>query len=230
MKIDITFNVYSDSNGGDPDRTSPTLRSYHKMLWSKKLPNGEIFELTDKINGTYLYHKSGLGEFILGSDGISHSYKNHKRKSWLTQQITDEVQELFDMGSTIGAYTLFPTNRVDKQNTINQARGVNSLIDDRFDLTLECIRLFYAGKQSPLYDTFKRYKDFFDLFENFKGYIDFFLLNDLVNESEIIKFYLPFDNFKTRPTFADIEEYLTYKKGVINFIKARNKRIDNYAN
>jgi hypothetical protein len=37
-------------------------------------------------------------------------------------------------------------------------------------------------------------------------------------------------NFKTKPTFADIEEYLTYKKGVMDFIKARNKRIDNYAN
>ena len=48
MKIDITFNVYTDANGGDPDSTSPTLRSYHKMLWSKKLPNGENFELTDK--------------------------------------------------------------------------------------------------------------------------------------------------------------------------------------
>ena len=230
MKIDITFNVYTDANGGDPDSTSPTLRSYHKMLWSKKLPNGEIFELTDKKSGAYLYHNSGRGEYFLGSDAITHSYRNHKRKTWLTQQIQDEVKELFDTGSTIGAYTPFPNNRVDKQHTINQARGVNSLIDDRFDLTLECIRLFYAGQQSPLYDTFKRYKDFFDLFDNFNGYIDFFLLNDLVDENENIKFYLPFDNFKTRPTFADIEEYLTYKKGVMDFIKARNKRIDNYAN
>ena len=48
MKIDITFNVYTDANGGDPDSTSPTLRYYHKMLWSKKLPNGEKLELTDK--------------------------------------------------------------------------------------------------------------------------------------------------------------------------------------
>jgi hypothetical protein len=32
------------------------------------------------------------------------------------------------------------------------------------------------------------------------------------------------------PTFADTEEYLIYKKGVMDFIKARNKRIDNYAN
>lgn len=230
MKIDITFNVYTDANGGDPDSTSPTLRSYHRMLWSKKLPNGENFELTDKKSGAYLYHYSGRGEYFLGSDAITHSYKNHKRKTWLTQQIQNEVKELFDTGSTIGAYTLFPHNRVDGKHTINQARGVNSLIDDRFDLTLECIRLFYSGQQSPLYDTFIRYRDFFDLFENFKGYIDFFLLNDLVDENKNIKFYLPLDNFKTRPTFADIEEYLIYRKGVMEFIKARNKRINNYVN
>ena len=230
MTIDITFNVYTDANGGDPDSTSPTLRSYHKMLWSKQLPNGEHFELSDKKVGTYLYHRSGLGEYFLGSDSITHSYKNHKRKTWLAQQIQDEVQELFNEGSTIGAFTLFPNNRIDKQHTINQARGVNSFIDDRFDLTLECLRLFYKGQQNPLYDTFLRYKDFFDLFENFKGYIDFFLLNDLIDENENIKFYLPFDNFKTRPTFENIEEYLTYKKGVMDFIKSRNKRIDSYAN
>jgi hypothetical protein len=229
LTIDTTFNFYTDANGGDPDSTSPTLRAYHKFLWSKPLPNGKKFELTDNKSGTYLYHKSGLGEFLLGSDAITHSYKNHKRKTWLTQQIKEDVQQLFDTGSTIGAYTIFPNTRVGGKHTINQARGVNSFIDDRFDLTLECLRLCYTGQQSPLYDTFLRYKDFFDLFENFKGYIDFFLLNDLVDENENIKFYLPFDNFKTKPTFTDINEYLVYKKGVMGFIQARNKRIENYA-
>jgi hypothetical protein len=229
MKIDITFNVYTDANGGDPDSTSPTLRSYHKMLWSKSLPNGQYFELDNKISGAYLYHKSTLGEYKLGSDAITHSYRNQKRKQWLIKIIPNDVNELFDIGSTIGAYTLFPNNKIDNKFTINQARGINSLIDDRFDLTLECIRLFYSGKLNPLIDTFIRYKDFFDLFENFKGYIDFFLLNDLVDENENVKFYLPFDNFKTRPTFKHIEEYMTYKKRVMNFINARNKRIDTYA-
>ena len=230
MVIDTTFNVYSDANGGDPDSTSPTLRSYHKFLWTKPLPNGKLFELTNKKSGVYLYHNSDLGEFYLGSDAITHSYKNHKRKTWLTQQIQNEVTELFDTGSTIGAYTLFPNNRVDGKHTINQARGVNSLIDDRFDLTLECIRLFYLEQESPLYDTLLRYKNFFDLFESFSGYIKFFLLDDLVDDNGKIKFYLPFDNFKNRPTFSEIDDYLTYKNGVINFIKSRNKRIEIYAN
>lgn len=216
--IDTNFNFYSDSNGGDPDSTSPTLRRYHKILWSKPLPDGNLFELLDNKNGAYLYHKSRLGEFFLGSDAITHSYKNHKRKQWLTEQIPNEVNELFNRGSTIGAYLIFPKNRIDGKNTINQARGVNSLIDDRFDLTLECIRLFYLRQESPLYSSLVRYKKFFDLFDDFMGYIHFFLLDDLIDKNRNIRFYLPFDHFKNRPTFSDISQYILYKKRVINFI------------
>jgi hypothetical protein len=230
MKIDITYNVYTDANGGDPDCTSATLRSYHKTLWSKPLPNGRTFEL-DKKSGAYLYHISELGEFYLGSDAITHSYRNQKRKQWLFKQLSEEkLNGLFRAGSTVGSYIIFPNKKIDGKHTINQARGIHPYIDDRFDLTLECIRLFYSGQQSPLYETFIRYKDFFDLFENFKGYINFFLLNDLVDENENIMFYLPFDSFTNKPTFADVNDYLFYREGVMNFIKARNRRIDIYAN
>ena len=132
------------------------------------------------------------------------------------------------MGSTIGAYIVFPNNRIDGKHTINQARGVNSLIDDRFDLTLESIRLFYSGEKSPLYDTLLRYENFFDLFDDFMGYIHFFLLDDLIDENDKIKFYLPFDGFKTRPSFSDVNQYLLYQKRVVGFIKSRNKRIEDY--
>jgi hypothetical protein len=228
MIVDTTFNFYSDANGGDPDSTSQTLKKYHKILWSKPLSNGKTFDLSDEKSGAYLYHKSELGEFFLGSDAITHSYRNQKRKNWIVKQIPEDVNELFNAGSTIGAYIIFPNKRINGNHTINQARGVNSLIDDRFDLTLECIRLFYLGQKSPLYDTLLRYKNFFDLFDDFIGYIQFFLLDDMLDENKNIIFYLPFDNFKTRPTFSDINEYQLYKKRVINFINARNKRIDNY--
>jgi len=225
MIVDTAFKVYADANGGDPDSVSPTLRLYHKILWSKPLPNGKGFELEDNKTGFYLYHKSERGEFHLGSDAITHSYRNQKRKQWLIQQIPNEANDLFEIGSTIGAYIIFPKNKIDNKFTINQARGINSLIDDRFDLTLECIRLFYLGQQSPLYETLLRYKNFFELFDNFKGYVNFFLLNDLLDDIENIKFYLPFDNFKTKSEINNIEEYLVYKNGVMNFVEARNKRI-----
>jgi hypothetical protein len=180
MLIDTSFNFHSDAGGGDPNSISPTLRKYHKILWSKPFPSGKTFKLCDDKSGVYLYHKSELGEFFLGSD--------------------------------------------------SGARGCNYLIDDRFDLTLECIRLFYLGQKSPLYDTLLRYKTFFDLFDNFNDYILFFFLEDLVDENGKIKFYLPFDDFKTRPTFFSTNEYLIYKSNVMNFIRSRNKRIEEYIN
>jgi len=227
--IDTTFNFYSDSTGGDPDSTSPTLRKYHKLLWSKQLPNGKLLELRDD-KSAYLYHKSELGEFFFGSDAITHSYKFHQRKKWLTEQILTEVNELFDTGSTIGAYIIFPNNRIDGKHTINQARGVIGLIDDRFDLTLECIRRFYLQEKSPLYDTLVRYKGFFDLFDDFLGYVHFFLLDDLITKNKMIDFYLPFDGFRTRPIFTDVNQYLLYKNRVIRFINSRNKRLENFVN
>lgn len=189
----------------------------------------KIFELSDTKSGAYLYHKSDLGEFFLGSDAITHSYRNHKRKHHITKQITSEVNELFETGACIGSYIIFPNKKVDGKFTINQARGVNRFIDDRFDLTLECIRLYYLGQKSPLYETLLRYKSFFDLFDNFIGYVHFFLLEDLIDENKRIKFYLPFDDFKTYPSFSDTEQYLLYKKRVLSFLSSRNKKIENYA-
>jgi hypothetical protein len=227
--IDISFNMYSDAKGGDPDATSPILRAYHKRLWSKPLPSGDLFDLRDDKPGYYLYHNSALGDFSVGSDAITHSYKNQIKKKWLTTQIPKEVQELFDLGSTIGAYLIFPNNKVDRKHTINQARGILRLIDDRFDLTLECIRRFYISKPSPLEDVLRRYASFFQLFETFKGYVEFFLLNDLVDERGDVKFYLPFDEFQASPQFKDVDDYLVYKKRVESFIESRNRRIEDYA-
>lgn len=211
--IDTNINMYSDANGGDPDATSPTLRTYHKLLWSKPLPSGDLFDLSIDKLGYYLYHNSALGEFSLGSDAITHSYRNQIKKKWLTTQIPKEVQELFDRGSTIGAYLIFPNNQVDRKHTINQARGILRLIDDRFDLTLECIRRFYISEQSPLEEALKRYASFFQLFETFKGYVEFFLLNDLVDKHGDVKFYLPFDDFQSPPEFKDVEDGYQLKPG-----------------
>jgi hypothetical protein len=193
------------------------------------LPSGKLFELSDDIKGAYLYHNSEIGEFYLGSDSITHSYKSQKRKKWLTEQIPNDVDKIFNAGTTIEGFILFPNKSINRKNTINQARGVNPYIDDRFDLTLECIRLFYLDQQSPLYDTLHRYKSFFELFENFTGYVNFFLLNDLVDENENVKFYLPFDNFLAKPKFSSVADYLIYKSNVIRFIELRNQRIELYA-
>ena len=112
--------------------------------------------------------------------------------------------------------------------TINGSRGLNRSIKDRFDLTLECIRRFYINESSPLSDTFQRYSSFFSLFQEFKEYKDFFLLQDLVEENDLsIKFFLPFDSFDHPPLPNNVEEYQSYKKHLMDFVRARNQRILN---
>jgi hypothetical protein len=100
------------------------------------------------------------------------------------------------------------------------------MIDDRFDLTVECIRRHYLGERSPLGDTLARYSDFFALFDNFAGYANFFHLQDLVDETaSIVRFFTPFDDFTGPPRPATLDAYLSYRKYAAEFLEARNRRI-----
>jgi hypothetical protein len=120
---------------------------------------------------------------------------------------------------------VFPGNRVDGKQTINQARGFNGSIADRFDLTLECIRRHYSGRESPLSSTLSRYSDFFALFDDFRGYVSFFLLDDLVTDRLGVRFFMPFDDFRPPSVPRDLAVYKEYRHRSIEFIEARNHRI-----
>ena len=227
MDIDINFNFYSDTpKGKDPDSYSLTLRSYHRILWSRELPNGSLFKLDETIP-MRLHHKSELGEFVLSSDSIAHTYSNIKSTTDIIKKInTDELEKFVLLCSTIGGYIIFPSERINNQMTINGARGVNKKIRDRFDLTLECIRKYYKNEDSPLNETFERYKQFFKLFESFKGYVDFFLLQDLVTSDYLsIKYFVPFESFENYPLPNDIEEYKQYKYNLSDFVSSRSQRM-----
>ena len=134
----------------------------------------------------------------------------------------------FDMACTIGAYLVFPLSvRVDGSwPSINQRRGTDVRILDRFDLTLECIRLRYAGAANPLGDVLGRHADFFSLFDDFRGYVDHFLLNDLVTDgAEAVRFWKASDNFEADPLPTSSSEYRDYMVWSMQFIRARNQRI-----
>ena len=224
MIIDTSFDVRTDANGKDPDSHSATLRSYHRYLWSKLLPNGKELLLDEWLNNT-----SDACNFLFSSDSISNSLRGQKDYQYMIFQIDQDIVEDFvSAGSTIGGYIIFPKRRIDGKMSINQERGINSRICDRFDLTLECIRLYYLGKDSPLYECFKRYHEFFDLFVDFKGYVDFFLLQDLVDGNYKVKFFLPFHDFEYKPRPNTVDEYLIYKNNTVNFVNNRNKRISEW--
>jgi hypothetical protein len=228
--IDIEYDFRNDANGGDVDKFSSTLRRYHKILWSKPLPNGNIFSLNDTMENVYLYYQADKQEYFLSSDSIVHTYSTWKRTEHIIKQIPeDEINEFLHIAYTIGGYIIFPCNKVNDLPTINQERGTNQKIDDRFDITLECIRWFYNNETSPLEETLKRYDNYFKLFENFKGYCDFFLLQDLtLDNCEKINYFLPFHDLEQNPYPKTIKDYYKYKNNAIEFNNNRNKRIQYY--
>ena len=231
MEIDVALNFSLDAKGKDPDSHSPILKSYHKFLWSKPLPNGKIFALTDSP-GKYLCYPNSAQKMELGSDSIANSYAASGKleiKKIIAQVDPALVESFRALNNTIGAFIVFPSTRISGQMNLNGARGFNSLIADRFDLTLECIRRHYAGIDSPLKSVLNRYIEFFELFEDFNGYVDFFFLGDLVNRTGKIKFFLP-----QKPPFSESgypsseTEYLEYRENSMAWTFTRNETISKW--
>lgn len=224
--IDVTFDVRQDSSGKDPDFASPTLRRFHKKLWNKTLPNGHRLELFDNVPGHYLLGKSSSFEISLSSDTMCNSYVKRKRMQLITQPHLAPIEVFRKNLYSIGGFILFPGKKVDGLNTINQERGWIKAIDDRFDLTLECIRLFYLGFESPLVKVLNRYTEFFDLFVDFRGYVEFFLLQDLVTDDlKNVKFFIPGGLSLGKGLPGTRDEYVEFMQNAQSFLEKRNQRI-----
>lgn len=221
--IDINFDFRNDAKGRDPDAESKTLRHYHKILWSKPLPNGQIMDLVEGHGPTYLTWNG----MCFGSDSVIVSFR-WARYQWMLDQlrtVLPDYKQYFDDYSkkayTIGGELIYP-----KSNSINRAKGMNQKICDRLDLTLECIRRYYKNEDSPLFTCFQKNKDFFDLFVDFKGYVDFFFLQDLVNE-DYSKVNLWYESklFEKSPLPQTTDEYLDWISKELDFVDKRNQRI-----
>ena len=97
MLIDTDFDFTTDSygywdgfwerknglgvGGSDPDSVSETLKEYHRILWSKELPNGEIMQLEKKNYPGYL-NWNGMN---LSSDSIIVSFRYKKYTNVINQ-------------------------------------------------------------------------------------------------------------------------------------------------
>lgn len=224
---DPEFDLRADAGGGDPDSRSATLRRYHRLVWPKPLPDGTEFTLVDGGSRGYLRHESEHGLFLLSSDTIHRTFARHLKMQHIVSALpTEDREAALRRGYRMGGMILFPGVRIDRKHTINQARGVNRKLEDRFDLALECIRRFYAGQPSTLGAVLERYADFFALFGSFQGYVDFWLLQDLVTDDySAVKFWSDFDEFAGSPLPVDLESYLEYRERMLSFVDARNLRI-----
>ena len=225
--LDITFDFRSDSRGKDPDGYSPTLNAYYRALWSKELPNGEVMDLQSGRAPFAFKWK----DFWFSSDTIIIEMTHMKNKKIIDQareQISDfdeYIEHLLHRSYTIGSMIIIPVH----VNSMNQRRGTNLKIADRWDLTLECIRRHYAREESPLSRVIESDKAFYELFVDFKGYVDFFLLQDCVSEDySSVDIWMGDASFEKNGLPETVEDYLRFLLEEHIFLDKRNRRIQEY--
>ena len=124
--IDTAFDFRTDAGAGDPDTHSPTLRRYHRLLWSKPLPSGAAFDLDDATPGVYLHHRSEVGEFFLASDSVIPTFTRWAAMQPIVTQLPEADNEAFrTLGYTIGGMLVFPGNRVDGKQTLKRGTRIH---------------------------------------------------------------------------------------------------------
>lgn len=242
--IDVTFDFTSELDGYwdgfldrdpicgmssiDPDTRSKTLKEYHRILWSKKLPNGEVMELISRKAPYYLTWK----DFCFGSDTIIVGFRYNRYKHIISQVNDMQAdykaywESILRRAYTIGGTILFPVHR----SSMNQRKGMSRKISDRWDLTLECIRRYYHGKESPLSSVIETDRKFYDLFVDFKGYVDYFFLQDAVSDDySTVKIWEGKGDFTEDGLPKTVDDYLGFMDKEFEFLKKRNKRISEYA-
>lgn len=190
----------------DPDVNSYNLYEAHIRVWNiqHKKFNIKDIERHGRCRCEIIIKdekKTKDDKIILGSDSIMSIYwhRTYGNMRYLMKEIKDciEISEkhsescsdvketnykkfienYLKQANTIGGFMLFPRHDC----SINQARGMSDRIQDRFDLTLECIRRMYESGfptgSNPLFDMSKEDKEYFEMFGSFENYAKFFCLN-----------------------------------------------------
>lgn len=228
--LDVAFDFRTDTREGyDPDKFSKTLKRYHQVLWSKELPNGEMMKLEASRNRLYYLTWK---DFDFGSDSIivELQYERYKHITDMVKKKVDDYdayyEELKKKSYTIGGMIIFPKHN----NSINQEKGRNRKISDRWDLTLECIRRYYNGEASPMSKVIESDKAFFDLFVSFKGYVDFFFLQDCVSEDySEVDIWCGDATFEKSGLPETIDDYFEFIQKEHAFLDKRNERIKEWS-
>lgn len=231
-EIDVDFCFYDDPDFvTDADRDSRILRRWHQLLWSKPLPNGHRIALEPELGTSCLVY----GGIRVSSDTIATTHSNYRRlgATRLWESLAETERTTYDRSFyTIGGSIIFPT----RPQSLNQRRGSESTIADRFDLTLECIRQHYCGPaDNPLADVLRLDGEYLGLFgageEGFNTFVQFFHLQDLVAEGSVrwldghVGRKWRFD----RPALPrTLDAYRNYLDNVSAFVAARNVRIRNW--
>jgi len=218
----------------DPDAVSSMLYRYHQALWSRMLPCGEKMDLeivSHKFRDDGSSYSLRWRDFVFTSDSISvgHRYKrNEKILESFKNTVPDYhayMEDFIRKSYTIGGMMIWPC----RKNSINQTKGCSTVISDRMDRTLECIRHFYIGEDSPMSNCLEKDRAFFELFVDFKGFVDFFFFQDLVSDDYSSVSMMMGTNDLSTPALAQtVDEYRLWLERQLEFVSRRNERIQQY--
>jgi hypothetical protein len=232
-EFDVEFCFYDDPDyAGDADRDSNLLRAQHSHLWSKELPSGDQLQWLPEPGTRCLTCATPRGDLRVSSDTIATTHASYTRFGMdaLWAGLSKAEQDRYDRAFyRIGGFIVFPVHG----RSLNQVRGSDHRIADRFDLTLECIRLHYLDRrESPLAAVLEVDADFFGLFgegaTGFAAYVDFFHLGDLVSDGSIrwLDDHSADEwDFSRLPLPQSAAAYRAYLDNVTAFVDARTARI-----
>ena len=184
----------------------------------------------DLEGGKRIYYLKWNGmDFSSDTIIVSFRYKKYRHMMDLVRAKVGNFESYFEKlirrSYTIGGTIIFPAH----VNSMNQSKGRNGVISDRWDLTLECIRRYYASEESPLSKTIESDKGFFDLFVDFKGYVDFFFLQDCVDpDYSKVDIWVGDTSFTGSGLPKTIDDYFTFIEKEFTFLDKRNARIRDY--
>jgi hypothetical protein len=246
---------YSEKGLPDPDWYGYQLYNFHEALWNiQRLKFSNIPELRNNSDYKYNNKKSVGGQYSrvlsnanssirLGSDSVMNIYWHRiDMRKFISELIKNKnndfkifIREYLKKANTIGGFVLFPRH----PQSINQNRGTNSLIDDRFDLTLECIRRYYDknDQENPLYNVLRTDNDFFEMFGSFEKYAEFFCLNksydekqNWVKDGQVLSLLnnQPLDDYdfgKTTNPLPTADNWWTFYDNIMDRLDARNEQI-----
>jgi hypothetical protein len=234
-QIDVAYSFYDDPDFvADADRDSQLLKRWHERLWSKALPSGERLTWVP-APGSYLTADSSHGPLRVSSDTIATTHAGYASAgiTHLWSELEDAEKLHIERALyTIGGFIIFPT----RPQSLNQRRGTDSRIADRFDLTLECIRGHYVGQsENPLADVIQADANYFRLFgdgsEGFSAFVDFFHLQDLLIDGSVrwldVSSTQVWD-FDAPPLPTSAPAHRRYLDNVLTFVSARNQRIKDW--
>lgn len=226
----------------DPDKVNPQLRQAHRLLWSKAPRGRQPLVLSALKWSDYLKVVSSPDGWTVGSDNFATTHTNALRA--FAERLEGFTDGHLCEFCTIGGYIVFPnrlaqqrpttTNPTARRWSVNQARGMERQISDRFDLTLEAIRLFYEGtvhrNENPIGDVLEAYRWWFELFgkgtDGFLAFADFFLLTPMLDGQGLVKPFKPltlaFDHALPKD---DETAYRAYIADQLDFVRRRNELI-----